>query len=61
MIRYEWYKSTDKITWRRLNIKLQKEDIQIIEGFVAKHLGKDFEITLDKLFMFNSKLGKSAE
>jgi hypothetical protein len=66
MVRFEWHKSTDKyrtsyprIAWRRLSLALQPADADHIEAFVAKHLGKEFEITLEKLFMFSSTLKKS--
>lgn len=61
MIKFQWYKSCEKITWRRLNIALTPKDYEIIEAFVAKTLGKEFQITLGKLFMFNSVLKREAE
>jgi hypothetical protein len=44
-----------------LDVPLQPKDADHIEAFVAKHLGKEFEITLEKLFMFSSTLKKSPE
>ena len=37
------------------------KDIQTIEGFVAKTLGKGFEISVDKIFTFNSVLNRTKE
>jgi hypothetical protein len=39
---------------------LQQKDIETIEAFVAKNLGKEFEITLEKLFKFTSTLKKES-
>jgi hypothetical protein len=50
-----------RIAWRRLNIKLSTEDIGTVEAFVAKTLGKEFDISLEKLFQFSSKLKRSSE
>jgi hypothetical protein len=50
-----------RIAWRRLNIKLTAHEISIIEGFVAKTLGKGFDINMEKLFMLTSALKRSPE
>ena len=42
-------------------MELTPKDIETTEAFVAKTLGKEFEITLNKLFLFNSALSRSAE
>lgn len=44
-----------------MNVKLTAKDIEIVEAFVAKTLGKEFSITLDKLFMFSSALKRTEE
>ena len=44
-----------------MKIDLSGKDIMVIEAFVAKTLGKEFEISLDKLFTFNSVLKRSEE
>jgi hypothetical protein len=49
------------MAWKRLNIKLTPQDISVIEAFVAKTLGKEFEISLDKLFTFSSVLKRNPE
>lgn len=68
IIKFGWYNSTDKyapklcrMAWKRLNIKLTPQDISVIEAFVAKTLGKEFEISLDKLFTFSSVLKRNPE
>jgi hypothetical protein len=44
-----------------LTFPFTAHDADHVEAFVAKHLGKEFEITLEKLFMFSSTLKKSPE
>lgn len=50
-----------RICWRPLHIKLTEKDLDLIEAFVVKTLGKGFELTLDKLFQFKSKLNRSEQ
>ena len=42
MIKYDWYQGCDKITWRRLNTQLEVKDIDTMENFIVKTLGKGF-------------------
>ena len=42
-------------------MKLDDKSIDIIESFVARTLGKGFELTLGKLFQFNSTLKRSEQ
>jgi len=44
-----------------MHINLSGKDIMTIEAFVAKTLGKEFEISLDKLFTFSSVLHRSED
>lgn len=39
-VKYEWYTQIDKICWRQLDIKLNSADIDLIEKFIVKTLGK---------------------
>ena len=39
-VKYEWYTLIDKVCWRPLSINLNASDIQTIESFVIKTLGK---------------------
>lgn len=50
-----------RIAWRPLNIQLANYEVDVIEAFVAKTLGKGFELNLNKLFMFTSKLERTKE
>lgn len=50
-----------RIVWRKLNTELGSKQLGTIEAFVAKTLGKGFEISLDKLFQFKSSLQRSDE
>lgn len=61
MIKYDWYKATEKIVWRRLNTKLEVKDIDIMEAFIVKTLGKGFELNVQKLFVFNSAIDRTQE
>ena len=49
-----------RIAWRQLQATLTEQDYNIIEAFVAKTLGKGFDITVDKLFTFKTVLRRSA-
>lgn len=40
-------------------MEIGKREVEIIEAFVAKTLGKGFEISLDKLFKFKSTLERN--
>ena len=53
------YVYKQRIAWRKLNAKITPHEVQIIEAFVAKTLGKGFEISLDKLFKFKSTLQRT--
>lgn len=55
--------SNQRIAWRKLNFKLESNHIDTIEAFLVKTLGKDlfyqgkgFDISLDKIFSFQSKI-----
>ena len=52
-----------RIAWRKLNFKLENHHYDIIENFIIKTLGtfivilgKKFDISLDKVLSFQSKL-----
>ena len=40
---------------------LANYEVEIIEAFVAKTLGKQYDINLNKLFQFQSKLERNKE
>lgn len=42
-------------------MKLTPRDIEIIENFVIKTLGKNFQLNLDKLLQFKSTLARTNE
>ena len=42
-------------------MELTERDVQVVEAYVAKTLGKEFEISLNKIFMFNSVLNRAKE
>lgn len=44
-----------------MNMKITEKDVQVIEAYVAKTLGKEFEISLNKLFTFTSVLKRDVE
>ena len=44
-----------------MNINITETDYQKIEGYVAKTLGKGFEISVGKLFIFQSSLNRNQE
>lgn len=50
-----------RICWRPLIIDLANYEVEIIEAFVAKTLGKQYDINLNKLFQFQSKLERNKE
>ena len=50
-----------RIAWRPLQATLTEQDYNIIEAFVAKTLGKGFDITVNKLFTFKTVLRRSVE
>ena len=51
----------DRIVWRPLHLEMTKQDFSTIEAFVAKTLGKGFEISMNKLFQFKSTLSRTTE
>ena len=40
-------------------MKMDVNSIEIIEAFVAKTLGRGFELNIQKLFMFNSAIKRT--
>ena len=40
-------------------MQITEKDIDVTQAYVAKTLGQGFEISLDKLFVFSSKLQRS--
>lgn len=61
LIRYRWYKTISRIAWRRLNLERSRSDLDTMEQFIAKNLNKKFDLNLDKMFKFTSKIYKTEE
>jgi hypothetical protein len=61
LIRYRWYETISRITWRRLNIDRSQSELGVMEDFIVNNLNKKFDLNFDKMFKFTSNIYKTQE